>query len=76
MVFEHCGRFFGRLLRVARELFDPDDADTDIGIGKFIDNRRLHRPGALHTSAGSGGREQSQKTGALPVAVKAVLKGL
>jgi hypothetical protein len=58
LVFEHLGRFLGRLLRITRELFDPDDADTDIGIRKFIDNRRLYRPGTLNTSTGSGRRKQ------------------
>ena len=51
-------RFLGSLLRIIRKLFEPDNADTDIGIRKFINNRRLHRPGALHTSTGSRRRKQ------------------
>ena len=73
MICEPCGSLLRCLLRITRKLIDPDDADTDISIREFMDNRFLYRPGTLYTSAGSGRREQGQKTGALSVAVEMVL---
>ena len=74
-IVQDSGRCLGRDEVIQRKHVDPDHARADVGIWKIAENGSLRRTGAFHAGRSSG-RDHSQKSELVFVAVEAILERL
>jgi hypothetical protein len=71
-IIEYYCLFPGGSFTVSREHLDPDCADTDFCLRKFLNNGFVYRPGTLLASARSHRGKQGEKANFIMVAVEMI----